>query len=96
MKSLALAPLFVLGLSACVLADEDGFIPLFNGRNLTGWHPVNVAADTFSVRDGLLVTTGKPIGVMATERMYENFIIELDWQHMEYGGNSGSGDRDEP
>ena len=89
MKSPFLVPLLVLGLSACALADEDGFTPLFNGKDLTGWHPVNVAADTFFVRDGMLITTGHPIGVMATERMYENFIIEMDWQHMEYGGNSG-------
>ena len=37
----------------------------------------------------MLITTGHPIGVMATERPYENFIIELDWRHMEYAGNSG-------
>ena len=89
MKSPFLVSLLVLGLSACALADEDGFTPLFNGKDLTGWHPVNVAADTFFVRDGMLITTGHPIGVMATERMYENFIIEMDWQHMEYAGNSG-------
>lgn len=70
-------------------ADDDGFVPLFNGKDLSGWHPVNVAADTFTVRDGMLVTTGIPIGVMASQRMYENFIIELDWQHMTEGGNSG-------
>lgn len=89
MKSLALVPLFLLGLSAPVLADDEGFVPLFNGKDLSGWHPVNVAADTFCVRDGMLVTTGIPIGVMASARMYENFIIELDWQHMTEGGNSG-------
>ena len=90
MQSLALVPLIVFGLSTCLLAvDDDGFVPLFNGKDLTGWHPVNVAADTFFVRDGMLITTGHPIGVMATERMYENFIIEMDWQHMEYAGNSG-------
>ena len=88
-KSIALLTLSVLVFSFRAHADEQGFTPLFNGKDLTGWHPVNVAADTFSVRDGMLITTGKPIGVMATERMYENFIIELDWQHMEYGGNSG-------
>jgi hypothetical protein len=26
---------------------------------------------------------------MATERQYENFIIELDWRHLKEGGNSG-------
>ncbi len=78
---LASTPLFA--------ADDERFVPLFNGKDLSGWHPVNVATDTFFVRDGMLITTGHPIGVMASERMYENFIIELDWQHMEYAGNSG-------
>ena len=70
-------------------AADDGFADLFNGKDLTGWRPVNVAADTFSVRDGMIVTTGKPTGFMATERQYENFIIELDWRHLKEGGNSG-------
>ncbi|MCB1209013.1 MAG: DUF1080 domain-containing protein, partial [Verrucomicrobiales bacterium] len=70
-------------------ADEEGFVSLFNGKDLSGWRPVNVAADTFSVRDGMIVTTGVPTGFMATDRQYENFIIELDWRHMKEGGNSG-------
>ncbi len=62
---------------------------LFNGRDLTGWVNVNTAPDTWSVRNGLLVCTGKPIGVMRTDRMYENFIIYVEWMHLEPGGNSG-------
>jgi predicted neuraminidase len=68
---------------------EEGFVPLFNGKDLSGWVPVNVAPDTFSVRDGEIVTTGKPTGVMRTDRQYENFILELDWKHITAGGNSG-------
>jgi hypothetical protein len=76
--------------SALVFAeDEMGFVPLFNGHDLAGWHPVNVAPGTFFVRDGMIVTTGVPLGVMRSDRMYENFIIELDWMHMKVGGNSG-------
>lgn len=70
-------------------AEDEGFEPLFNGNDLSGWVPCNVAADTFFVRDGMIVTTGQPIGVMRSERMYENFIIELDWRHMKEAGNSG-------
>ena len=91
MNSCLSTALLALGLSSSLVIaqDGDGFVPLFNGKDLTGWHPVNVAADTFFVRNGMLITTGHPIGVMATERPYENFIIELDWRHMEYAGNSG-------
>jgi len=62
---------------------------LFNGKDLTGWVDVNTAPDTWSVRDGLLVCSGQPIGVMRTDRQYENFILQVEWRHMEPGGNSG-------
>jgi hypothetical protein len=70
-------------------AGSDGFVPLFNGHDLTGWVPVNCAPETFRAADGLIVISGKPTGVMRTERMYENYIVELDWMHLKKGGNSG-------
>src|SRR5689334_1705330 len=65
------------------------FRDLFNGKDLTGWVNVNTAEDTWSVRDGLLVCKGKPIGVMRSDRQYENFLLHIEWRHMEAGGNSG-------
>lgn len=62
---------------------------LFNGKDLTGWIDVNTSPDTWSVRDGMLICTGQPIGVMRSDRQYENFIIDVEWRHMEPGGNSG-------
>ncbi|MDA7979690.1 MAG: DUF1080 domain-containing protein [Pirellulales bacterium] len=69
--------------------DVPQFVDLFNGRDLSGWANVNTAPDTWSVRDGLLVCTGKPIGVMRSEKQYENFILHIEWRHMKAGGNSG-------
>ncbi len=68
---------------------ESGFVPLFNGKNLAGWEPCNIAPETFSARDNMIVTTGSPVGMLRTSKMYENFIIEFEWQHMKSGGNSG-------
>jgi hypothetical protein len=62
---------------------------LFNGRDLSGWVNVNTDPDTWSVRDELLVCKGLPIGVMRSERQYENFLLHIEWRHMELGGNSG-------
>lgn len=62
---------------------------LFNGKDLSGWVNVNTAEDTWSVRDGLLVCKGHPIGVMRSDRHYENFILDIEWMHQEPGGNSG-------
>jgi hypothetical protein len=36
---------------------EEGFIPLFNGKDLTGWKP-NESPETFTVEDGKIVAHG--------------------------------------
>ena len=69
---------------------EEEFRPLFNGRDLTGWVVVNTAPSTWHFdADGLLVCSGKPIGEIRTERMYQNFILELEWRHLVPKGNAG-------
>ncbi|MGV3773365.1 MAG: family 16 glycoside hydrolase, partial [Verrucomicrobiales bacterium] len=83
---------FALGFAALAMAikaDEDDFVPLFNGRDLSGWVNVNCAPNTFTVRDGMIISTGVPTGVMRTDRHYENFIVELEYRHMKPGGNAG-------
>ena len=65
------------------------FVELFNGRDLSGWVNVNTDPDTWQVQDGLLVCRGQPIGVMRSEKQYENFILHIEWRHMKPGGNSG-------
>ncbi|MCA9005566.1 MAG: DUF1080 domain-containing protein [Planctomycetaceae bacterium] len=82
--------LFVLS-TACAVqaADLPQYKPLFNGKDLTGWVNVNTDKDTWYVKDGMLVCTGHPIGVMRTDRQYENFLLHIEWRHMEAGGNSG-------
>ena len=71
-------------------AEPMQFRELFNGKDLSGWVNVNTDKDTWSVRDGLLICTGHPIGVMRTDKQYENFIMHIEWRHMEAGGNSGT------
>jgi hypothetical protein len=84
-----LSCLVALPWSVLVRAEQPGFVPLFNGKDLSGWVNVNNASDTFSARDGMLITTGIPIGVLRTQRQYENFILELEWMHLKPKGNSG-------
>jgi hypothetical protein len=75
---------------AAFAAEPAGvFVDLFNGRDLTNWVDVNTSPDTWTVRDGLLICSGQPIGVMRSARQYENFILHIEWRHMEAGGNSG-------
>ncbi len=62
---------------------------LFNGKNLDGWIDVNTSNETWHVKDGMIICSGNPIGVMRSNKQYENFIMEIEWRHMEAGGNSG-------
>ncbi len=53
------------------------------------WINVNTDPDTWTLDQDILKTTGLPIGVMRSEKQYENFILHVEWMHMEPGGNSG-------
>jgi hypothetical protein len=71
--------------------SQDGFQPMFNGKDLSGWTVVNGDKSTWSFQDGKVVTSGKPIGFMRTEKHYENFELEMEWMHINKKdvGNSG-------
>ncbi|MCB1230342.1 MAG: DUF1080 domain-containing protein, partial [Verrucomicrobiae bacterium] len=76
--------------SAIAETDDEGFRPLLNGKDLTGWVVVNTAPSTWSFNEeGYLVCTGKPIGEIRTEKMYQNFILEVEWRHLKPKGNAG-------
>jgi hypothetical protein len=93
-----MTPKRCLFLTACLLAavsthaeptQAGAFVDLFNGKDLSGWVDINTSPETWRVEDGLLICTGLPIGVMRSEKQYENFILHVEWRHMEPGGNSG-------
>ncbi len=83
---LALIPLLLL---AKIGFAEDGFRPIFNGKSFDGWRNINCGPKTWSVKDGMIHCTGKPIGELRTLKMYENFILELEWRHLKPRGNAG-------
>lgn len=53
------------------------------------WVNVNTNPDTWKRDKDLLICSGNPIGVIRSEKLYENFILEVEWMHLEAGGNSG-------
>src|SRR5262249_25356993 len=93
MKRTISSLLLILATAVPASADEkdDGFVPLFNGRDLTGWVNVNCHPGTFFVKDGEIITTGHPTGYLRTAKQYENFVAEFDWMHVNTKevGNSG-------
>ncbi len=54
------------------------------------WYQVNTEADTWKVDGDILKCTGLPIGVIRSEKEYENFILHIEWSHQASGGNSGT------
>jgi len=58
--------------------------------NSVNWFQVNTEPETWRVENDILVCTGLPIGVIRSEKEYKNFIMHIEWRHMEAGGNSGT------
>lgn len=77
--------------SSAVFAQEpkNGWVDLFPNSSLGDWQRTNTPPETWSFEDGMLVCSGKPIGEIRTRRMYQNFVLELEWRHMVPGGNAG-------
>ena len=69
----------------------EGFKPLFNGKDLTGWTPKGGTC-TFEVKDGCIVGTcvpGSPSTYLCTDDAgFKNFIFTCDMK-WEVDGNSG-------
>jgi len=72
----------------------DRKIMLFNGKNLDGWKPYlrggqGDPKQTWSVRDGKIVCTGRPSGYIRTEADYADYRLHVEWRWPGKGGNSG-------
>jgi serine/threonine protein kinase len=68
-------------------SNGPGSVPLFNGRDLTGWQVLGHAG--WSVKDGILVgETARPVGWLMSEKEYADFELSLEYRQSA-GGNSG-------
>ncbi|QDV47773.1 hypothetical protein Enr13x_76850 [Stieleria neptunia] len=94
-RSVAPACLLLLGFLAHGLSSQhtalgqDGFRPMFSDAELSGWVRTNTPQETWRFEDGILYCTGKPIGEIRTAKMYQNFVMELEWRHLVPRGNAG-------
>jgi len=71
------------------LTSDPDFKPMFDGATLSGWTNVNGAPTTWTVRDSMIVCTGFPTCVLRSPEMHENFVLELEFRHLDAGGNAG-------
>ena len=82
--------------SAGATTSAMGAIPLFNGTDLTGWHTDIPDADdnpdlapTFVVRDGLLISQGRPQGHLITDASFRNYRLVVEYRWPGEPGNCG-------
>ena len=74
--------------------EEIGLQKIISGENMEGvpihWIQVNTEAGTWKVKGNEIICSGHPIGVIRSEKRYENFLLHIEWKHLEPGGNSGT------
>lgn len=84
------------GCSACGSSSQDeteeGFVPLFNGKNLDGWMG---STKGYMAEDGLLICKAKGGGLLLTEKEYADFAFRFEFK-LEPGGNNGVAIRTPP
>jgi hypothetical protein len=78
---------FVLGHAE----DPEGFTPLFNGKDLSGWEG---NLKLWKVEDGMIVGDSSPDGIkqnefLATKETYGDFELRLEFRMKDGVGNSG-------
>jgi len=82
----ATRPILLFTIALCSLPAagapaQEGFVSLFNGKDLTGWTAVGTP-QAFTVKDGAIYTTGaRPYpSWLRTDKEYENFVLRFEYQ----------------
>ena len=89
--ALALVLSFIPAPTARAAADDDGFTPLFNGKDLAGWVKPDDPNASFTVENGEIV--GRTVALLkkneflCTEKPYADFVLKAKVKFLK--GNSG-------
>ena len=90
--SLTLLASLVLGATFALAADGPGFVPLFNGKDTTGWHLRRKDGhNSWSIENGVLKNTvnqGEHGTDLVTDKKFWNFTVRYEFQVPD---NSNSG-----
>jgi len=101
MKIINISLLLVFLASICVaqeplfkFGNEVALEKIHSGKKVKSeaiqWFQVNTEKDSWKIKANELICTGHPIGVIRSGKKYENFLLHIEWRHMEAGGNSGT------
>ncbi len=72
---------------------DEGFIPIFNGKDLSGWiygkkaGSENKTGAGYAVETGVLFCTVKDGGSLYTEREYSDFTLRFEFRLTENANN---------
>lgn len=92
MLLLAFATIVSASPKAVAADDELDFVPLFNGRDLSGWRPVPSNRNHWTVGPDKVIVNRwskqKPSCDLISEKTFWNFTLRFDFMVPE-GGNSG-------
>lgn len=77
---------------SCSAADEPGFAPIFNGKDLNGWTIRGQYGPGYVVENGKIVCPADGGGNLFTEKEYANFVLRFEFK-LEEGSNNGIGIR---
>ena len=79
----------LIALTGIASAEDKGFVSLFDGKTLTGWHAL--PGGKWEVKEGVIVGTSdkaeKRHGLLATDKQYGDFTVRLKFRVVT--GNSG-------
>jgi len=94
MKKIVLGVMTVLAVAGGVCAadiakNSEGFVSLFNGKDLTGWIG---STDGYAVEDGVLFSDPKKGGNLYADKEFDNFILRFEFKVPE-NANNGLGIR---
>ena len=69
-------------------------VKLFDGKSLAGWKPFLPQGDpatVWSVKDGVMICSGNPVGYIQTEKEFTNYELTLKWRFDPAKGEGNSG-----
>ena len=96
MKKLIIVSIVAATTLSCATLSGKKSKSLFNGKDLTGWHVDIPKMDedsnlksAFIVRDGLLVSLGTPRGHLITDKVYQDYRLEVEYRFAGKPGNCG-------
>ena len=82
--------------TAAEATSPKALVHLFNGKDLSGWKPDVPARDadpsgppSFVIRDGKLVSLGKPEGHLVSDGRYRDYRLEVEYRFSGKAGNCG-------